>query len=283
MPRMKIGIVLPTFNVEATLNAALREVSQLLAEGMGELLIVDNNSSDRTRQVIADFFGNGDVAKGRCTVRLHQQNLGYGASIKGGFEFFRTRDVTHVLVLHSDAQTDNYTLATSLMTVAGETGADAVIGSRFTSGSDTSGYSVLRKLANFFFNGLTKVSAGRSLSDAGSAMVLLRKELLETLHFTGLPNDWKFHPSLNIALGATPGVLILEVPMRWADSDAGSSVPLFKYGFSLVGMLVGVWFRRLFSRGIWGERPTQVSGDKTTHEVLSLQDFLESHAGHNYG
>lgn len=245
---MKVGIIFPTYNVEATVAVALEQVGKLMAEVDSELVIIDNNSFDGTIQVLTRILGNPGPNLSRSRLIQRQRNMGYGASIKIGLDYFLKNDVTHIMVLHSDAQTDNYLLGRSLLGAEQDSGADVVFGSRFLPGSDLNGYSFFRIVANLFFNWLTKITAGRVLSDAGAAMALFKRDCLNKLDIWEMPDDWRFHPALNVALGASPGIDMREIPMRWSDSTAGSSLPTVSYGFSLFALLARIWWRRSVRR-----------------------------------
>jgi hypothetical protein len=82
------------------------------------------------------------------------------------------------------------------------------------------------------------------MSDSGTAMIIIRREILNKVPFRNLSNSWKFHPQFNILLYSLPEIRIQEIPMDWADSDIKSNVPLFNYGFSLLKMLLGFWFKK---------------------------------------
>lgn len=245
---MKVGIVLPTYNVESTVSVVMQQLDRLMAEVDSELVIIDNKSLDGTVQVLTTMIGMLGPTFSHCQLIQRPRNMGYGASVKTGFDYFMKSDVTHIMVLHSDAQTDNHLLGRSLLSAALDSGADVVFGSRFLPGSNLNGYSFFRIRANFFFNWLTKMSAGRVLSDAGAAMALFKKESLSDLEIWEMPDDWRFHPVLNVALGASPKINIKEIPMRWSDSEAGSSLPTVRYGLSLFALLVAIWWRRLVTR-----------------------------------
>jgi glycosyltransferase involved in cell wall biosynthesis len=272
---MKIGVILPTFNVERTLALALDEVSQVLNDGTSELLVIDNASTDGSLTVIKEYFSSVEVPQGSCHLKLHSTNLGYGASIKAGFDFYITRNVTHVLVLHSDAQTDNYKLFQDFQNAAIDFESDVILGSRFSDGSDISAYSPIRKYGNYFFNWLTKLTTGSYLSDAGSGMVLVPISALRKIDYSQLPEDWRFHPQLNIDLGNLGLVRIREIPMRWADSESRSSVPLIRYGISLVWLLLRAWIK---SRGIGLGEPApnrlNVKLPDENSRLLSLEEYL---------
>lgn len=245
---MKVGIVLPTYNVECTVSTAIREVVRLMAEIDSELIIVDNHSVDGTVEVVKSVAVDVGLTDRHWKLEQSTRNMGYGASVKKGFEHFLERGFTHILVLHSDAQTDNYLLGRLLIGAALTDQADVILGSRFLLESNLNGYSLVRNVANGFFNWFTGLISGRALSDAGTAMVLLRVECLRLFDVSDMPDDWRFHPVLNMALGASSGLTIREIPMSWADSEAGSSVPVIRYGASLFSMLIAIWWRRIVKK-----------------------------------
>jgi glycosyltransferase involved in cell wall biosynthesis len=224
----------------------LRDIYWLIKDGDAELLLIDNLSTDQTLSQVKDFFSENPAPVDSCHFKLNHQNFGYGESIKSGFNFFGNRPVSHVLVLHSDAQTDNNLLARSLIEAYSKTSSEVILGSRFSEGSDVSGYNLLRTVGNHFFNILTRLASGQSFSDAGTAMILLKKNCLDLIDYNNLSSDWLFHPQLNIKLGSLQSLKIEEVPMKWADSSAASSVPLIRYGVSLFWFLMQELVRRTF-------------------------------------
>ena len=245
---VRVGVILPVYNVEQTVGPAISQICDLLGNQPGEILVIDNKSTDESLYVARTTLTESTLDQGSWKIVENEVNLGYGASVREGFRFFSSRDVTHYLVLHSDGQADNFILARSLIKALRESGADLALGSRFLDESDLSEYSKFRKYANVFFNQLTALSSGVEISDAGSAMILVRKDLALSIPESDLPNDWRFHPVLNMALTANPEVQVVNIPMRWSDSEAGSSVPVLRYGLQLFGLLIGAWWRRSISR-----------------------------------
>ena len=54
--RVKLSVVIITFNEEANIGRTLESVRPLVAEGAGEIIVVDSGSTDRTR-AIAESMG----------------------------------------------------------------------------------------------------------------------------------------------------------------------------------------------------------------------------------
>ena len=78
---MKLSIIVLTYNSEKYLNKCLRSLYLNLSKG-DELIIIDNNSSDRTRDILKRYY-----KKNNTKIYLSDKNLGisdgrnYGASV----------------------------------------------------------------------------------------------------------------------------------------------------------------------------------------------------------
>src|SRR5215212_4924394 len=86
-PAWSLSLVIPAFNEEAGIAAAIAEADDALARQAGdyEVLVVDDGSRDRT------FAVASEAARGRPRVRVlrHDVNRGYGAALRTGFEAAR--------------------------------------------------------------------------------------------------------------------------------------------------------------------------------------------------
>lgn len=74
---MKLSILMPVYNERLTLAAAVKEVLAVEFPGAFELVIVDDGSTDGTRDLYAAVADDP-----RVTVTLHERNQGKGAAIR---------------------------------------------------------------------------------------------------------------------------------------------------------------------------------------------------------
>jgi len=80
---VKLSIVIPVFNEAATLREIVRRVIQVEVGGDKELILVDDGSTDGTRDLYPEIQKEyGD----RVRVILHERNRGKGAALRTGFE-----------------------------------------------------------------------------------------------------------------------------------------------------------------------------------------------------
>jgi mannose-6-phosphate isomerase len=244
---LKVGIIITTYNVEKTIGKVLDAFSPSLLNQIEEILVIDNDSPDGTAAAVKSRMLASTALGDRLSLLQHAQNYGYGSSIKSGMAYFQNTGVTHVAVVHGDYQNNPAELLTNLFAAANrEPSPDLVLASRFLSASDVSEYSLVRKLGNWFFNFFTFLCTGLRISDSGTAMTLVRRETLAKLPFATLSNTWHFHPQLNILAFSDKTIKIVEIPMVWADSEAGSSLKLFRYGWELGKLLCRyAWLSRI--------------------------------------
>ncbi len=77
LPVVKLSILMPVYNEVATLTAAVKEVLNVNFPCEVELVIVDDGSTDGTRELYTSLTGDP-----RVTLRLHPRNQGKGAAIR---------------------------------------------------------------------------------------------------------------------------------------------------------------------------------------------------------
>jgi dolichol-phosphate hexosyltransferase len=73
---VKLSILMPVYNERATLASAVKEVLNVNFPCEVELVIVDDGSTDGTRELYAAW-----AADPRVSVHLHERNQGKGAAI----------------------------------------------------------------------------------------------------------------------------------------------------------------------------------------------------------
>src|SRR6202011_3661409 len=123
--RMKLSIIIPVYNEEATIAEVLERVLAVMLGGIEKEVIISNDgSSDGTRRAIDVSRWAGDP---RVKTYESQINIGKGAAVRLGLKF-ATGDV--ILIQDADLELDPQEYSRLLAPIlAGET--DVVYGSRF--------------------------------------------------------------------------------------------------------------------------------------------------------
>src|SRR5579871_2200172 len=158
---MVLTVVFPAYNEEASVQKVVLDHVRVLNQ-LGdaiddwEMVCVDDASSDRTREILAELAKQ--VPKLR--VLSHTENLGIFSSYA---DLFSAARGTHIYLTASDGQWPAENLLKMLPAVVG--GADLVVGVRQNRGEV---YSLSRRAISFLFNLLPLLLFGVKTSDAGS-------------------------------------------------------------------------------------------------------------------
>ena len=119
---MKVSILMPVYNETRTIMDVLDLVKSV--EMDKEIVIVDDFSSDGTRELLEKHLGESDDA---IKVFYHPKNMGKGAALRTAIE---KAEGDYVIVQDADMEYSPHDML-KLLKVVEDTGAEAVYGSRF--------------------------------------------------------------------------------------------------------------------------------------------------------
>jgi glycosyltransferase involved in cell wall biosynthesis len=117
---VKLSVVIPAYNEESTIAETIERVKAVDLGGVElEIVVVDDGSKDRTRQILGTIPG--------IRVVLQERNAGKGAAVKSGFRA-ATGDV--VLIQDADLEYDPQDYPALVQPIL-DGHVEAVMGSRF--------------------------------------------------------------------------------------------------------------------------------------------------------
>lgn len=210
---MQVSVVIPCFNEAATVIPLIERV--LAAPFDKELILVDDGSTDGTRQVLEE------KATALPGVRLFFQdrNRGKGAALRRGFQEARG-DI--VIVQDADLEYDPMQIPTIIAPIV-EGHADVVFGSRFLGGPHRVLYfwhSVGNNLLTLFSNMVTDLN----LTDMETCYKAFRREIIQSLVLE--EDRFGFEPEVTVKLARKKGIRIYEIPIsyRGRTYDDGKKV-----------------------------------------------------------
>ncbi|HEY7958224.1 MAG: glycosyltransferase family 2 protein [Polyangia bacterium] len=228
---MKVSIVIPVYN-EAQTVAALVDKVRALDFGPGtdkELLIVDDGSSDGTREALRRFDGVDGI-------RLHHSpvNLGKGASLRIGFRQ-ATGDI--ITIQDADLELDPEELKRLIVPIT-EGRADVVFGSRFLDGKRRG--SPIFYLANRGLAALTNLLYGAHLTDIETCYKVFRADVLAVL--TLRASRFEIEPELTAQV-LKRGFRLIELPIGYSPRSKNEGKKIsWKDGFGAIVTLLNQRF-----------------------------------------
>ena len=120
----KLSVVIPIYNEVTTLEEILRQVKAVDIGMEKEILLVDDCSTDGTRELLKKIEGSDDS---HVRVFYHSVNRGKGATLRTGFQHV-TGDIT--IIQDADLEYDPQDYPKLIQPIL-DGDADAVYGSRF--------------------------------------------------------------------------------------------------------------------------------------------------------
>lgn len=170
----KVSIVVPTYNERENIVPLVREIKRVLDGTPKEILVVDDDSPDRTAECVErEFAGDGEV---RVIVR--RRDRGFAKSIREGIE---KSSGAAVAVMDSDFNHEPKYLPFMLGALDHY---DAVFGSRFLYGGLMT--PPLRHKCSWVFNVFVRFATGGDITDNLYGFFCIKRPVLERCDFDGI-------------------------------------------------------------------------------------------------
>ncbi len=234
-----LSIVIPAYNEEARLPDSLREIADW-AGGQSyqvEVVVVDNNSADRTGAITQEFAAQYPFVRG-----LFEGAQGKGAAVRtgmlaarGDYRFICDADLSMPI-----AEVENF-LPPRLPQL------DIAIASREIAGAVRYDEPPYRHLMGRVFNTIVRWFAVPGLQDTQCGFKMFRADVAERLFPRQTMNGWSFDVEV-LYMARLHGYSIVEVPIHWTYKSNTRIHPLH----DSIDMFVEVFkIRRNGRRGMY--------------------------------
>jgi glycosyltransferase involved in cell wall biosynthesis len=200
-------LIIPAYNEEKNLPSLLGRLKARYPDL--KVLVVDDGSTDRTRQVARDH---------QVHVVSHPFNLGYGVAVQTGYKYALEQGCHLVVQMDADGQHEVDDLMALLKPVK-EGACDLALGSRFLSGGN---YRPpwTRALGMRFFGAVGSWLSGQTLTDPTSGFQAMNQRVLKVYVGRHYPEDYPDADTL--VMLHFYGLKIKEVPVRMYPKPGAS-------------------------------------------------------------
>lgn len=201
---MRLSVIIPIYNEVKTIHIILERV---LATGLAaEIILVDDHSSDGTRDLLAPLDGNNGIR-----VILHDKNQGKGAAVRTGIAAAAGEVI---LIQDADLEYDPRDYPALLRPIE-EGVANVVYGSRFLGGPRRV-VMFWHMLANKLLTLATNLLYNTILSDMETGYKVFRREVMQGI--TLRANRFDFEPEFTAKILKCKEH-IYEVPISFNPRD----------------------------------------------------------------
>lgn len=210
---MKLSVLMPVYNERDTLHEILQRVQAVSLDK--EIIIVDNCSTDGTREALQAMLDAGEAepesGTGRLRIGMQPQNRGKGSSVRRALELARGE---WIIVQDADLEYDPQDYLKLLAIAEKAPNRQAVFGSRLLPGTASR---KAQPRTSFYYGriGLSmlfRVLYASPLSDVATCYKLLRRDLAQSLPLRGSGFELDFEIPARLR---RQGVRIYEVPVSY--------------------------------------------------------------------
>tara|TARA_Y100000591_G_scaffold136443_1_gene117029 strand:- start:3248 stop:3949 length:702 start_codon:yes stop_codon:yes gene_type:complete len=206
-------VIVPTYNEVDNIQKFIDSV--FLIDGLS-LLVVDDNSPDGTAKIVESNFENYQ----NLYLIKREGKLGLGSAYIEGFKWFLNSNYSNCLQMDGDFSHSFNDLKGILDNIFN---ADLIIGSRYTDGGSTVGWSIERRLLSKYANILSRTILRSKINDLTGGFNLLSREVVsEIINLEPSSNGYTFLMEVKNLI-EKKGFKIKEVPITFVERESGKS------------------------------------------------------------
>ncbi|MBE7440495.1 MAG: glycosyltransferase family 2 protein [Spirochaetales bacterium] len=178
-----ISVIIPTYNESGNIALLLEKIQQVLSAHSYEIIVVDDNSPDRTWEVAQSWASSRPAVS--VIRRMHDRGL--SSAVITGMEIARGRSLA---VMDADLQHDESILPIMAASVlAGE--CDVAIGSRGAAGGSYGEWSRRRRFISFVAATMARIVLPVQVTDPMSGFFVISRKVYQDTIATINPRGFK--------------------------------------------------------------------------------------------
>ena len=185
---MKLSVIIPVYNEAHTIRDIIKKVEGVDLDK--ELIIVDDYSSDGTRDILKGMEGDSNLR-----IFYHQKNMGKGAALRTGF-----KQASGDIVIIQDADLEyNPQEYHRLIKPICDGRADVVYGSRFMTTEERRVLFFWHFLGNSFLTLFSNVCTNLNLSDMETCYKVFKADVIKNINIE--EDRFGFEPEITAKVG----------------------------------------------------------------------------------
>lgn len=199
-PMNTVSIIIPVYNEQKTIGSVIDHViSQNVPGWKKEIIVVDDGSSDNTREVLQKY-------QKKCTILFKERNEGKGSAVKEGIAMSKG---DFILIQDADLEYSpkDYPV---LLSPFENSQIFVVYGSRFLGGHLSTKF--VYELGNKFVTFMTNILFNTNITDMETGFKVFRKSVVKGMEIKAKKFD--FEPEFTVKV-LKRGYQIYEVPISY--------------------------------------------------------------------
>ncbi len=258
----RYAVVIPAYNEEATIYS----VAQETLEYLGQLIIVDDGSTDQSVHLLRDL---------PVTILSNETNCGKAASLWKGFEYAKAQGMTAVITLDGDGQHSPSDIP-RLIAQANESPHRIIIGSRRRPWTRHTWHRILaNRVADFWVSW----ASGHPIDDSQSGFRIYPMSLLTCLNIpTNRERSFVFESEILVE-GAKRGYWSLPIPIESEPRQAPR--PSYFRPVVDIARITRMIAGKLLAKGLAPRNLYHaIFGQPLVQQNSKIQDVASSHGSH---
>tara|TARA_R100000935_G_scaffold51959_1_gene78852 strand:- start:4 stop:696 length:693 start_codon:yes stop_codon:yes gene_type:complete len=220
----KIVVIIPAFNEEASIGKVIQEIPKIVSD----IIVVSNNSTDRT----------AEVAKNAGATVLFEANKGYGYACLKGMKYISEKTLKPDIIVFLDGDYSDYPaeLTQIIQPIISED-IDLVIGSRVKRWREKGSMTFPQRFGNWLATSLMKLFFNANFTDLGPFRAIKYNKLLQ-LNMEDKTYGWTVEMQLK---AIKQNFSYIEVPVHYKNRIGVSKVSGTIKGAIFAGVKILTW------------------------------------------